>query len=158
MGIILWREYRGRQPSRQGYRERSFPVQVKGGSHCPVELMLASARTGYCLTLKSAGLAAKLPFSQAALWEKMSGTACPLHAGNRQFPSNRKLDEGGKDDRMKLTRHNGRTRQYIAGKNGVYNPMAAPERTADKRLRDYAVKRLGVLKEKFTNYKFLNFV
>ena len=59
---------------------------------------------------------------------------------------------------MKLTRHNGRTRQYIAGKNGVYNPMAAPERTADKKLRDYAVKRLGVLKEKFTNYKFLNFV
>jgi len=133
-------------------------VQVKGGSHCPVEVMLALLHTGYCLTLKSAGLAAKLPFSQAALWEKMSGTACPLHAGNRQFPSNRKLDEGGKDDRMKLTRHNGRTRQYIAGKNGVYNPMAAPERTADKRLRDYAVKRLGVLKEKFTNYKFLNFV
>ena len=23
---------------------------------------------------------------------------------------------------MKLTRHNGRARQYIAGKNGVYNP------------------------------------
>lgn len=86
------------------------PWQVKGGSHCPVELMLASAHTGYCLTLESAGLAAKLPFSQAPLWEKMSGTA-------RQFPSNRKLDEGGKDDWMKLTRHNGR-----AGKNGVYNP------------------------------------
>ena len=68
----------------QGYRERSFPVQVKGGSHCPVELTLASARTGYCLTLKSAGLAAKLPFSQALLWEKMSGTdlspACREHA------------------------------------------------------------------------------
>ena len=27
--------------------------------------------------------------------------------------------------------------------------LTAPERTADKRLRDYAVKRLGVLKEKF---------
>jgi len=59
----------------QGYRERSFPVQVKGGSHCPVGVMLASLHTGYCLTLKSAGLAAKLPFSQATLWEKMSGTA-----------------------------------------------------------------------------------
>ena len=67
------------------------PWQVKGGSHCPVELMLASAHTGYCLTLESAGLAAKLPFSQAPLWEKMSGTA-------QQFPSNRKVDEGGKDD------------------------------------------------------------
>ena len=50
-------------------------MQVKGGSHCPVELMLASAHTGYCLTLESAGLAAKLPFSQAALWEKKKGTA-----------------------------------------------------------------------------------
>jgi len=50
--------------------------------------MLASLRTGYCLTLKSAGLAAKLPFSQAALWEKKKGTA-------RQFPSIRKLKEGG---------------------------------------------------------------
>ena len=76
-------------------------MQVKGGSHCPVGVMRASAHTGYCLTLESAGLAAKLPFSQAPLWEKMSGTA-------RQFPSNRKLDEGGKDDWMKLTRHNGR--------------------------------------------------
>ena len=78
------REYRGRKPFVQGYRECNFPVQVKGGSHCPVELMLASARTGYCLTLKSAGLAAKLPFSQAPLWEKMSGTdlspACREHA------------------------------------------------------------------------------
>ena len=27
--------------------------------------------------------------------------------------------------------------------------LSAPERTADKKLRDYAVKRLGVLKEKF---------
>ena len=59
----------------QGYKERSFPVQVKGGSHCPVGVMRASLHTGYCLTLESAGLAAKLPFSQAALWEKMSGTA-----------------------------------------------------------------------------------
>jgi len=50
-------------------------VQVKGGSHCPVGVMLASLRTGYCLTLKSAGLAAKLHFSQAALWEKKKGTA-----------------------------------------------------------------------------------
>ncbi len=48
-------------------------MQVKGGSHCPVGVMRASLRTGYCLTLESAGLAAKLPFSQAALWEKMSG-------------------------------------------------------------------------------------
>ena len=100
-GISLWRKYRVRQGLCsasvgagqvqlvlsilwEGYRERSFPVQVKGGSHCPVELMLASARTGYCLTLKSAGLAAKLPFSQAPLWEKMSGTAlspaCREHA------------------------------------------------------------------------------
>ena len=54
-------------PFVQGYRECNFPVQVKGGSHCPVEVMLASFRTGYCLTLKPAGLAAKLPFSKAAL-------------------------------------------------------------------------------------------
>jgi hypothetical protein len=71
-------------PFGQGYRERSFPVQVKGGSHCPVEVTLASARTGYCLTLKAAELAEKLPFSQVALWEKMSGTAlspaCREHA------------------------------------------------------------------------------
>jgi len=73
--IILWREYRGRMPFVQGYRECNFPVQVKGGSHCPVEVMPASLHTGYCLTLESAGLAAKLPFSQAPLWEKMSGTA-----------------------------------------------------------------------------------
>ncbi|MDE7321887.1 MAG: hypothetical protein K2N73_04025 [Lachnospiraceae bacterium] len=31
----------------------------------PREVMLASLHTGYCLTLKSAGLAAKLPFSKA---------------------------------------------------------------------------------------------
>jgi len=49
-------------------------LQVKGGSHCPVGVMRASLRTGYCLTLESAELAAKLPFSQATLWEKMSGT------------------------------------------------------------------------------------
>jgi len=56
-------------------------VQVKGGSHCPVEVMHASLHTGYCLTLKSAGLAAKLPFSQSGAWEKMKGNACPLRAG-----------------------------------------------------------------------------
>ena len=55
------------KPFVQGYRECNFPVQVKGGSHCPVEVMLASLRTGYCLTLKPAGLAAKLPFSKATL-------------------------------------------------------------------------------------------
>ena len=48
------------KPFVQEYRESNFPVQVKGGSHCPVEVMLASLHTGYCLTLKSAGLAAKL--------------------------------------------------------------------------------------------------
>ena len=97
--IILWREYRGRMPfvgtgsatSLCGLRAASpyrvkgeTPWQVKGGSHCPVELTLASARTGYCLTLKAAELAEKLPFSQVALWEKMSGTdlspACREHA------------------------------------------------------------------------------
>ena len=55
------------KPFVQEYRESNFPVQVKGGSHCPVEVMLASLRTGYCLTLKSAGLAAKLPFFKATL-------------------------------------------------------------------------------------------
>ena len=66
--ISLWREYRGRQGLCstlvgagqvqlvlsilwEGYRERSFPVQVKGGSHCPVGVMLASLRTGDGLTL-----------------------------------------------------------------------------------------------------------
>jgi len=34
----------------------------------------------YCLTLKAAELAAKLPFFQAALWEKKKGTAL---SGNR---------------------------------------------------------------------------
>ncbi len=108
------REYRGRKvyaplrsvldkchwhlaPFVQGYRERSFPVQVKGGSHCPVELMLASARTGYCLTLKSAGLAAKLPFSQAPLWEKMKGNAMSSASrGDRHFPLEGHWKERGK--------------------------------------------------------------
>lgn len=30
--IILWREYRGRMPFVQGYRECNIPVRVKGGS------------------------------------------------------------------------------------------------------------------------------
>ncbi len=29
--IILWREYRGRMPFVQGYRECNIPVRVKGG-------------------------------------------------------------------------------------------------------------------------------
>ena len=90
-------EYRGRKPFVQGYRERSFPVQVKGGSHCPVGVMPASLRTGYCLTLKLAELAAKLPFSQAPLWEKMKGNACPLRAGgDRHFPLEGHWKERGK--------------------------------------------------------------
>jgi len=75
-------------------------VQVKGGSHCPVEVMLASLHTGYCLTLESAGLAAKLPFSQAPLWEKMTGNACPLRAEGTGI--SRWRDTGKKGGRLRL--------------------------------------------------------
>ena len=81
----------------QGYRECNIPVQVKGGSHCPVGVMPASLRTGYCLTLKSAGLAAKLPFSQAPLGEKMKGNGLsPAGRGDRLFPLEGHWKERGK--------------------------------------------------------------
>ncbi|MDE7431852.1 MAG: hypothetical protein K2N34_08055 [Lachnospiraceae bacterium] len=41
------------------------PCAGQGRQPLPREVMLASLRTGYCLTLKSVGLAAKLPFSKA---------------------------------------------------------------------------------------------
>ena len=41
------------------------PLAGQGRQPLPREVMPASLRTGYCLTLESAGLAAKLPFSKA---------------------------------------------------------------------------------------------
>lgn len=54
-----------------------LPCAGQGRQPLPREVMPASLHTGYCLTLESAGLAAKLPFSQALLWEKMKGNALP---------------------------------------------------------------------------------
>ena len=94
---LMRREVQRAKPFVQGYRECNFPVQVKGGSHCPVEVMPASLHTGYCLTLESAGLAAKLPFSQAPLWEKMKGNACPLRAGGAGISRWRDTGKKGED-------------------------------------------------------------
>ena len=41
------------------------PCAGRGRQPLPREVMPASLRTGYCLTLESAGLEAKLPFSKA---------------------------------------------------------------------------------------------
>ena len=63
----------------------------------PSEVMPASLRTGYCLTLKSAGLAAKLPFSQAPLMgENERKCFVPCVQEDKRFPSEGNSKEGRK--------------------------------------------------------------
>jgi hypothetical protein len=59
--------------------------------------MPASLHTGYCLTLKTAGLAAKLPFSQASLMgENERKCLVPCVQEDRHFPLERNSKEGRK--------------------------------------------------------------
>ena len=74
-----------------------LPCAGQGRQPLPREVMLASLHTGYCLTLESAGLAAKLPFSQALLWEKMKRNAMSSAGrGDRHFSSEGHWKERGK--------------------------------------------------------------
>ncbi|MCX4378937.1 MAG: hypothetical protein OSJ61_22660 [Lachnospiraceae bacterium] len=63
----------------------------------PREVMPASLHTGYCLTLESAGLAAKLPFSRKrSLGENERKCLVPCVQEDWHFPLERKSKEGRK--------------------------------------------------------------
>lgn len=78
------------QPSEPRYRNGSVLLGSRGNAHWQVEgsrpigsrvkrlaqleLMPASTRNGYCLTLKPAGLAAKLPFPLEENFKEMKKT------------------------------------------------------------------------------------
>ena len=74
-----------------------LPCAGQGRQPLPREVMPASLHTGYCLTLKSAGLAAKLPFSQAALMgENERKCFVPCVQEDKRFPSEGNSKEGRK--------------------------------------------------------------
>lgn len=74
-----------------------YPCAGQGRQPLPREVMLASLHTGYCLTLKSAGLAVKLPFShKRGLEENERKCLVPCVQEDRHFPLEKKRKKGGK--------------------------------------------------------------